>query len=168
MTSQNIPVVDLGDWHEGGAARQRFVTTVGESLAEGVLKLGVRRALLPRALVARDALPTMLREAGAEVDVVPAYATRPVGSERAASLRELADGGLDIAMFTSSSTVTGVVDLLGEDAATVLGRLTVASIGPITSATLRERGVRIDVEAKEHTIFGLLDALDDYFRGRGV
>ncbi|HEY5949241.1 MAG TPA: 2-oxoglutarate and iron-dependent oxygenase domain-containing protein, partial [Kofleriaceae bacterium] len=34
MTSQNIPVVDLGDWHEGGAARQRFVTTVGESLAD--------------------------------------------------------------------------------------------------------------------------------------
>jgi uroporphyrinogen III methyltransferase/synthase len=136
---------------------------VGESLAEGVLKLGVRRALLPRALVARDALPTMLREAGAEVDVVPAYATKPVDRAQATNLRELVDGGIDVAMFTSSSTVTGVADLLGEDAATVLGRLTVASIGPITSATLRERGVRIDVESQVHTIEGLLDALDEYF-----
>jgi uroporphyrinogen III methyltransferase/synthase len=145
---------------------------VGESLAEGVLKLGVRRALLPRALVARDALPNMLRDAGVEVDVVPAYATRPVGADRAGALRELVDGGgVDIALFTSSSTVTGVVDLLGSSAAEVLGRLTVASIGPITSGTLRDRGVRIDVEAKAHTIDGLLDALDAYFdesRGPGA
>jgi uroporphyrinogen III methyltransferase / synthase len=139
---------------------------VGESLAEGVLKLGVRRALLPRALVARDALPTMLRDAGAEVDVVPAYATRPVDRERAAGLRELVESGVDVAMFTSSSTATGVADMLGEDAAIALGRLTVASIGPITSATLRDRGIRIDVEAKAHTIEGLLDALDDYFATR--
>jgi uroporphyrinogen III methyltransferase/synthase len=136
---------------------------VGESLAEGVLKLGVRRALLPRALVARDALPTMLREAGAEVDVVAAYATRPVDRERATDLQRLIDDGLDIAMFTSSSTVTGISDLLGESAAAVLARLTVASIGPITSATLRERGIRIDVESQVHTIEGLLDALDEYF-----
>jgi len=141
---------------------------VGESLAQSVLELGVRRALLPRALVARDALPTMLRDAGVEVDVVPAYATRPISRERAKTLRELIDSGLDVVMFTSSSTVTGVVDLLGEGAVAALGQLTVASIGPITSATLRDRGVRIDAEATEHTIDGLLNALDDYFRGRGV
>jgi len=53
MTSQNIPVVDLGDWHEGGAARQRFVTTVGESLADigffAVRNHGVADALMTRA-----------------------------------------------------------------------------------------------------------------------
>lgn len=140
---------------------------IGESLAKGVLDQGVRRALLPRALVARDALPTMLREAGAEVDVVAAYQTRPVDAARAAALRALVEGGdVDVALFTSSSTVTAVVDLLGENAVAALARLTVASIGPITSTTLRERGVRIDVEAKEHTIEGVLDALDDHFATR--
>lgn len=52
MTSQNIPVVDLGDWHEGGAARQRFVKTVGESLADigffAVRNHGVPDALLEK------------------------------------------------------------------------------------------------------------------------
>lgn len=59
MTSQNIPVVDLGDWHEGGAARQRFVTTVGESLADigffAVRNHGVPDALMTKAYdVARE------------------------------------------------------------------------------------------------------------------
>jgi isopenicillin N synthase-like dioxygenase len=52
MTSQNIPVVDLGDWHEGGAARQRFVTAVGESLADigffAVRNHGVADALMTK------------------------------------------------------------------------------------------------------------------------
>ena len=34
MAVQNIPVVDLRDWSEGGAARDRFVRAVGESLAD--------------------------------------------------------------------------------------------------------------------------------------
>jgi len=53
MTSQNIPVVDLGDWHEGGAARQRFVTTVGESLAD-IGFFAVRNHDVPDALLARS------------------------------------------------------------------------------------------------------------------
>src|SRR5688572_11497966 len=52
MTAQNIPVVDLGDWHEGGAARQRFVKTVGESLADigffAVRNHGVADALMAK------------------------------------------------------------------------------------------------------------------------
>jgi uroporphyrinogen III methyltransferase/synthase len=137
---------------------------VGESLARSVLSMGVRRALLPRALVARDALPKLLREGGAEVDVVCAYVTRPVDRKRGEELRALvAAGGIDVAIFTSSSTVTGVVDLLGEGAVEALGRIKVASIGPVTSATLRERGVRVDVEATEYTVNGLLDALVEYF-----
>src|ERR1043165_716582 len=52
MTSQNIPVVDLGDWNEGGAARQRFITTVGESLAD-IGFFAVRNHGVPDALMAR-------------------------------------------------------------------------------------------------------------------
>ncbi len=53
MSSQNIPVVDLGDWHEGGAAKQRFIATVGEGLADtgffAVRNHGVSDALTKRA-----------------------------------------------------------------------------------------------------------------------
>ena len=52
MTSQNIPVVDLGDWHAGGAARQRFIKMVGESLADigffAVRNHGVSDALMTK------------------------------------------------------------------------------------------------------------------------
>ncbi|HEY5927574.1 MAG TPA: 2-oxoglutarate and iron-dependent oxygenase domain-containing protein [Kofleriaceae bacterium] len=53
MTSQNIPVVDLGNWHEGGAARQRFVTSVGESLAD-IGFFAVRNHAVPDALLAQS------------------------------------------------------------------------------------------------------------------
>ena len=53
MTSQNIPVVDLGDWHEGGAARERFVTTVGESLAD-IGFFAVRNHGVPDALMTKS------------------------------------------------------------------------------------------------------------------
>lgn len=137
---------------------------VGEALARSVVELGARRVLLPRALVARDALPTLLREAGIDVDVVPAYATRPIDPEEGRALVDLCAGGaVDVVIFTSSSTVNGVVELLGERAVELLGKLTVASIGPVTTATLRERGVRVDVTASEYTVDGLLGALEEFF-----
>jgi uroporphyrinogen III methyltransferase/synthase len=137
---------------------------VGEGLAKEVLRRGVRRALLPRALVARDALPALLREGGAEVDVVPAYATRAIGAERAASLRALFDGGgIDVATFTASSTVSAVLELLGDAAVPLLARVVVAAIGPVTADALRARGVRVDVVAEEYAVSGLLDALERHF-----
>jgi uroporphyrinogen III methyltransferase/synthase len=70
---------------------------------------------------------------------------------------------LDVALFTSSSTVSAVVDALGSEAHELLSRVTVASIGPITSQTLAERGVRVDVNASAFTVDGLLDALEKHF-----
>ena len=75
----------------------------------------------------------------------------------------LEQGEIDVALFTSSSTVNAVVDALGAQAAELLSRVTVASIGPITSQTLRERGVRADVVATTFTVDGLLDALETHF-----
>ncbi len=141
---------------------------VGEGLAKALLERGeVRRVLVPRALVAREALPEALRRAGAHVDVVPAYETRPVPRERAAELVERIErGGIDIALFTSSSTVTSLCELLGDRAVELLGRITVGSIGPVTSDTLREHGVRVDVTASVYTVAGLLDALEASFTDR--
>ncbi len=136
---------------------------VGEGLARAVLARGVpKRVLLARALVARDALPDLLRKAGARVDVVPVYET--VTSDAGVALRaHFEHDEIDVALFTSSSTVNAVVDTLGPHAAELLSKVTVASIGPITSQTLAERGIACDVVATTFTVDGLLDALERHF-----
>jgi uroporphyrinogen III methyltransferase/synthase len=118
------------------------------------------RVLLPRALVARETLPQMLRAAGIEVDIVPVYETRFAPQSEAESLRSNIAAS-DIILFTSSSTVTSCCRLLGAKAAAVLGKIMVASIGPITSQTLDDLGVDIDVTATISTTEGLIDAVAD-------
>jgi uroporphyrinogen III methyltransferase/synthase len=136
----------------------------GEGLADALVEHGIRRALLPRALVARDALPEALRKRGAQVDIVAAYETRPAGPERALELqRILTDGLADVVLFTSTSTVTSTLDLLGPGALDLFGRVTVASIGPVTTAAAERRGLTVDVTAAEFTVKGLLDALEQHF-----
>ncbi len=141
---------------------------VGEALAEAVIAQlgegGAVRVLIPRALVAREELPNALRAAGATVDVVPAYRTVGLDAEGQAELsRLLRGGGVDVVLFTSSSTVTHTCDALGADAAEVLSKVTVASIGPVTTDTLKSRGVAVKVMASVYTVDGILDALDAYF-----
>jgi uroporphyrinogen III methyltransferase/synthase len=134
--------------------------------------------LIVRALVARDALPKLLREAGAEVDVVAAYETRPAPAVYAdrwgadptpRSLVELVETrAVDTVLFTSSSTVTATFERLGgsPDALSLLEKLTVASIGPITTRTAEELGIRVDVTATTFTVDGLLDALERHLAAR--
>jgi uroporphyrinogen III methyltransferase / synthase len=138
----------------------------GEGLAEAVATAKPGRVLLLRARVARDALPEMLRQRGANVDIAAAYETRPVAPARAAELaRRLEEGTVDVVLFTSSSTVSSVVELLGPRAAEYLARVTVASIGPVTSETARQLGIAVDVTASTYTVEGVLDALERHFEG---
>lgn len=112
--------------------------------------------LIPRAAVARDVLPDALREAGAEVDVVETYRTvRPEASrELLAMLVET--GRADLVTFTSSSTVTNFVALVGSETAR---RARAACIGPITAETARRHGIDVAVEAAEFTVDGLVAAI---------
>ena len=110
------------------------------------------RILLARAAVARDVLPDGLRAAGWEVEVVEAYRTQP--AELSADDVERV-AGADAVTFTSSSTVTNLLDAVGIEGAPPV----VVSIGPITSATARDRGLVVTAEAAEHTIDGLVAAL---------
>ncbi len=139
---------------------------IGEGLARAVLARGVpKRVLVARALVARDALPELLRAAGSSVEIAPVYET--VSADAGAALRaSFEQAQLDVALFTSSSTVSAVVDALGAEARELLSRVTVASIGPITSQALAERGVQVDVSASVFTVDGLLDALEAHFSAR--
>jgi uroporphyrinogen III methyltransferase/synthase len=124
-------------------------------VAEGLLEAfpsGPGRVLLARAEMARDVLPDGLVEAGWDVDVVDAYRTvaapvSPDQIERVASA--------DAITFTSSSTVERFVAAAGTDAVPPV----VACIGPVTADTARRLGLDVDVEAGEHTIAGLVDAL---------
>jgi uroporphyrinogen III methyltransferase/synthase len=138
---------------------------VGESLAQAILDIGgVRRILIPRAKVAREQLPELLRQGGVAVDVVPAYETRPAGDEHRARLVDLiAQSEVDVILFTSSSTVDSLVEMLGPNATSLLSRVTLASIGPITSATAARRGLEVAVTAETYTVEGLLDALEKHY-----
>lgn len=126
-----------------------------------------RRVLLVRAKVARDVIPHELRAAGAQVDVVEAYETIAPKSSRS-RLRAALRKSLDFVAFTSSSTARNFVELLGADSGNPGGHplhrnlqngLKLASIGPITSATLRELKLPVHVEAHEYTIPGLIKAI---------
>lgn len=132
---------------------------VAESLVRAFAQyeLSGARILLPRAAVARDVAPGSLRERGAQVDVVEAYRTEiPEGA--AALAREIFAAGAKPGWitFTSSSTVHHFVAAAGADA---LAGVRVASIGPVTSATAREYGIEVAVEAAKFTSEGLVDAI---------
>jgi uroporphyrinogen III methyltransferase/synthase len=133
---------------------------VAESLLaslEEAAPVAGRRFLIARAAVARDVLPDALRAAGAVVDVVDAYRTvRPARSRELLSIL-LDRGGLDLTTFTSASTVTNFVDLVGARRA---AGARAASIGPITSAAAREAGLDVAVEADEYTVAGLVAAIE--------
>jgi uroporphyrinogen III methyltransferase/synthase len=129
--------------------------SIAESLVESLAAVPVegKPVLVARAADARDVLPDALRERGAAVDVVALYETvrEDPGAEAVEAAMEA-----DYVTFTSSSTVRNFLEVTG-------GRLPekarVVSIGPVTSATLREAGFQPDVEAERHDPEGLVEAL---------
>jgi uroporphyrinogen III methyltransferase/synthase len=131
---------------------------VAEGLVEALADVPVTRALIARARGARDVLPDALRAAGAQVDVLDLYETvvEPL-SDEALSLARAAD----YVTFTSASTVRNFLGAAGEqtDGAVLSGQTRTVSIGPVTSEALREHGLKVDVEASEHDIGGLVAAL---------
>jgi uroporphyrinogen-III synthase len=136
-----------------------------EYIAESVVRslrrrVKGKRVLLVRAKVARDVIPKELRKAGAHVDVVEAYETVVPQSSRMRLRAALKNPkrAPHVITFTSSSTVRNFVALLGPWR-TNLGGIRLASIGPVTSSTLRELGLRADISAKQFTIPGLTAAI---------
>jgi len=133
-----------------------------EYVAEGLLEsldgydMGGKKVLIARAAVARDTLPNELVKRGACVDVVEAYRT-VAPPDLPATVLAVLKGKPDWVTFTSSSTVTNFVEAAG--GADSLRELKVASIGPITSATLRSYGIEPAVEAKVYTVKGLIQAI---------
>src|SRR5436853_744671 len=118
------------------------------------------RILLVRAEKARDVLPKELSALGAIVDEAFAYRTVPETRDTSGARRQLAQDGADLITFTSSSTVENFL---------ALGLpwpkgMRIASIGPITSKTVRDHGLTVDVEARRHDIDGLVQAIREFFQ----
>lgn len=148
--------------------------TPKEYVAESVVaslhkRVRGKRLLLVRAKVARDVIPRELRKAGATVDVIEAYETVvPKASQK--RLRTVLAGRRKphAITFTSSSTAKNFIALLGKRGARAALKKSApyrgvhsASIGPVTSATLREFGLPVDIEAKEFDAPGLIAAILD-------
>ena len=146
---------------------------VAESVVEALRgKVRGKRVLLCRAKIARDVIPRDLRALGAFVDVVEAYETVIPAASRVKLRRVLREsvGRPHAITFTSSSTVKNYVSLLGirsGKSKLVQGVLN-ASIGPVTSDTLREFELTVDVQASEYTIPGLIRALCEFAKKNPV
>lgn len=137
-----------------------------EYVAESVVKslrskVRGKRILLARARVARDVIPRELRKLGARVDVVEAYETVvPTASRtRLRAMMKNPARRPHVITFTSSSTVRNFAGLAGKIPPAVRKGMILASIGPVTSATLAELNLGADIEAKEYTIPGLIQAI---------
>jgi len=141
----------------------------GDGLAESLLGLGVKgkKILLPRAVKARESLPERLTAAGADVTIAPVYKNvRP--EDKSGELRAILEEGLvDMVTFTSSSTVTNFLHMLGaknaEELQSLLHGIALASIGPITSKTIVGAGLQAQVQPEVYTIPSLIDDIVSYY-----
>ncbi len=141
---------------------------VAETALAEIGDVAGQRILLPQADIARPDLAEGLRAKGALVDALVAYRTVP--GEGAPELAGLLRAGIvDAVTFTSSSTVRYLLDglevsgLPRDEARALLDRTALFSIGPVTSATARAEGLRVDAEAAEYTVEGLVQALIEWF-----
>ena len=138
-------------------------TTLSEFVG-GAEHLRGLNILLPRALVGREILPKALEDAGARVDVVPAYQTvLPEDLDRG-KLSAMLPGSGDCIAFTSPSTIKNLAKLFDtHDLGTVLPNLAIACIGSVTATTALEYGLRVDIQPATFTSADLAQSIADYF-----
>jgi uroporphyrinogen III methyltransferase/synthase len=149
---------------EAHGLRPELITS--EYTAEGLAKalegweMDGLHVLVPRAEVARDALPSLLANRGAEVEILPVYRAKCPPEAGDALLRLFNNEGVDVITFTSSSTVYNFVRAFPEDRLpAVLGDAEIACMGPVTADTARKLGLSVAIVAREYTTHGLVQAI---------
>lgn len=134
---------------------------LGDAVAATLLAAGPiegRRILLARAGGGGTGLPEELRRRGAQVEDLELYRSVP-DADGATRLRALIrTKQLDMVTFTSGSAATYFVETIGSAA-----KLAVAVIGPSTAVAARKGGLHVDIEARPHTIAGLVTAILEYY-----
>jgi uroporphyrinogen III methyltransferase / synthase len=120
--------------------------------------------LIPRAAVGRDVLPKALAEAGARVDVVPAYRTIVPDHLDRGRISAMLAGGADCIAFTSASTVRNLAQLYDtQDLSVVLAGVAVACIGDVTAQTAAEHGLHAEIQPEQFTTPALARAIAEHF-----
>jgi uroporphyrinogen III methyltransferase / synthase len=171
---KNIKIGSIGPGTTRSLTKFRIVPTltakdsVGEGLVGALKKIGgwkKKKVLIPRAEKARDIVPDTLAKWGAEVTIVPVYKTVVPEKVGKRVLGAVIQNRYDLITFTSSSTFENLLSLTGQRGLSAAGgSIKAASIGPATSATIRKSGIEPLIEAKEHSVQGLVDAIELYFR----
>jgi uroporphyrinogen III methyltransferase/synthase len=140
------------------------IFTALESFVGGTEALQGLNVLIPRASVARDYLPKALEQAGARVDVVPAYRTTLPADLDRGRVAAMLSGSADCIAFTSSSTVKNLARLFDtEDLSGALAGVVIACIGDITATTAADYGLRVEIQPEQFTIPSLARAIAEYF-----
>lgn len=137
-----------------------------EGILDALLEQGVagKRFLYPRAEVVRPLLIEKLQEAGGEVVAPVAYRTvRPEKGEE--MIRHLLEAGeIDAICLSSSSTFDNLQAMLGDDLQSLLGETKLFSIGPLTSATVRNHGCAVTLEPETSTLDDMVEAMINYYQ----
>jgi len=139
----------------------------GESIVEAFRQMNIKGLsfLIPRAKEAREIIPDSLIKMGAKVDIVTAYQNVKPHEDVDRIKKLLSDNKISVITFTSSSTVKNFLEMFDSmELKTALKKTKIASIGPITSQTLRNAGCQVDIEPSEHTITALTESIVEYYK----
>ena len=135
-----------------------------ESIVSGLgADVSAKRFLLPQSNLAREALAKQLQSTGGVVDEVVAYHT--IQAQPDLSALEALRSGVDVVTFASPSSVKGFADILNAhnlDIHNLPGNPLIACIGQVTASAVKDIGWQVDIEAQEHTIKGLVNAIKEY------
>ena len=155
---------ETADALAGHGLRPELVTS--EYTAEGLANalqgwdLDRMRVLVPRAEMSRDALPSLLANRGAQVEILPVYRAVCPPDAGPALMRLFESEGVDVITFTASSTVANFVRAFPEDRLpAILGDAEIACMGPVTADTARKLGLPVTIVAREYTTHGLVQAI---------
>jgi uroporphyrinogen III methyltransferase/synthase len=128
-------------------------------------KLTGKRILLFRSQIANDILPRQLRRMGAQVKEVNGYTIRKPRVSTAQIKRLFKKGEIDLITFTSPSTVTNFVSLMGgRSVKRILKGTRLAAIGPVTTKEIVKHGMRVALTAAPHTVSHLVEDIIAYYQ----
>ncbi|MBN1806296.1 MAG: uroporphyrinogen-III C-methyltransferase [Sedimentisphaerales bacterium] len=122
-----------------------------------------KKVLLLRSKIASDELVKLLEKAGAEVDDVAVYTAEHEKSDNQWLVEEINKGQVDWLTFASPSSVDGFFAQISGGLINSTN-IKIASIGPVTTARLKDLGVNADITATEHTLDGLIDAIERTYK----
>ncbi len=117
------------------------------------------RFLLPRAEVAREIFPEKIKELGGDIDVPITYRTVRPELHGKRLRRFLKEGRISIATFTSASTFNNFLEIMGEDAISLLKEVNIAAIGPVTARAIENAGLKVSIMPKHSTIEAMIEEI---------